>query len=81
MPAKPLRLLDPIDQITLAVALAEIDLKVMLGGAGDRAHLDVGQRHRSIHVGFAGAESVEVGPVRTRILAAIGLIMYFEGPA
>ena len=68
------RLLDPVDELPLAVALAEIDLEIERGGAGRGAPLDVGQGRRAVDFRFAQAEPVEVGAVEDEELGGHRLV-------
>src|SRR5207302_1107822 len=57
-------LLDPIDQLTFVIGLAEVDLEVECCGAGRAALLDVAERVMAIDRRVANPEQVEVGAVQ-----------------
>ena len=66
------RLVDPVDQLRLAVRLVELDRR-----AGGRAahRLDLGERGRAVDLRLARAQPVEVGAVEDedRLRHAISL--------
>jgi len=57
-------LLDPIDQLTFVIGLAEVDLEVECCGAGRAALLDVAERVMAVDRGVADPEQVQVGAVQ-----------------
>ena len=58
------RLVDPLDELALVVALAELDRDVELGRALLARDLDVAERLATVDLRLAHAEHVEVGPVQ-----------------
>src|SRR4051794_30169122 len=58
------RLVDPVDQLELGVALAELDLELQLGADLAALRLDVGERLVAVDRRLALAEQVEVRPVQ-----------------
>ena len=71
--AAPLaRLVDPVDQLVFAVALAELDRQTELGCGAAAERLDVGERLAAVDLRLALAEQVEVRPVENGDGAAHG---------
>ena len=56
-------LVDPVDERALVVGLPELHVQPELAPLLPAHRLDVGERGAPVHLGFAGAEQVEVGPV------------------
>ncbi len=58
------RLVNPVDDLVLVVALVEAEVERQLPGQGAAVALDIGQGLVAVDVGLAPAEQVEVGAVQ-----------------
>ncbi len=58
------RLLDPVDQHALVVALPEVDGPAVLGRGRHAQRLDVRERLAAVDLGLAHAQQVQVRPVQ-----------------